>query len=132
MILIIFKNYIEYKYQHGDPASYDDISNFIFYQEHKTLLPDTLRNNVNNLVGVKTVKGFPIELDRLLCDPIQIGEYFARVAAVIDDIPGAFMINIDEIGYKPYADAIKHKCVIPDRCKGDKVYFGVDRGAKKC
>lgn len=24
------------------------------------------------------------------------------------------MINIDEIGYKPFADAIKHKCVIPD------------------
>lgn len=37
---------------------------------------------------VKTVKGFPIELYRLLCDINQIDEYFSSVSAVIDDIKG--------------------------------------------
>lgn len=126
------RNFIEYKYQQSDPTSFDEISNFIFYQLHKSLLPDTLRSNINSMQGIKTVKGCPIELDRLLCDPCAIDKYFEDVANVIDDIPGAFMLNIDESGYQPYSDAIKHKCIVPDTCEDDKVYFGVDRGAKKC
>jgi hypothetical protein len=63
------------------------------------LLPDTLRHICRISPGVKTIAGVPVEAERVTVEEGTSAAFCDELEGMIEDVPAAMILNIDESGY---------------------------------
>jgi hypothetical protein len=98
-----------------EPATFCDISEFLFIHSNISIADDTLCHIVHRLPGLKVIRGIPMETERVETDQQQIQAYFRMLEQILntDDIPAGMVVNLDESGHCEWVDAHEEKVVVP-------------------
>ena len=92
---------------------------------------DTLRHIVYRFPDFKTVTGVPMDKSRVMVDIHSIAEYFMGIKSIINNIPSAFIFNLDESGFCDYQDAHEIKVIVNSNYNSDKIEIPVNRDSKR-
>jgi hypothetical protein len=122
--------FVSERFESSDPARIEDILDFLMTRG-TTISPDTLRHNLRSITGLKTVKGKPMEEDRVSVDPHVVQDYFAGLRREIVDIPACMLMNLDESGFQEWADRKDVRVVVPSVYSANEIQIPCKRGAKR-
>jgi hypothetical protein len=97
-----------------------------------SLSPDTMRHICRTMPGVKSVAGIPMERERVQCDQEAVTGFYDEFEAVCQDVPAAFIWNMDESGCSQWADKQEeYRVLVPDSYADDRILVPVDRHSKR-
>jgi transposase len=113
------------------PVHYDYILDILQYKFNISILPDTLRNICQTNPNIKTVRGIPIEKEKINVDRNIIDTWYDELAAVSEDIPASFIFNVDESGCNDYVDSHEIRVLVPSWFEGTSIRIPVDRNVKR-
>jgi hypothetical protein len=81
--------------------------------------------------GVKSVTGIPMERKRVQCHHEVVAAFYDEFEAVSENIPAAFVWNMDESGCGVWADKQeKYQVLVPCSYEDDWTHVPVDRHSK--
>ena len=129
-ILIV---YIRNCYNQKRPASYNNLSDFIFDKFSKVMPNDALWHWIHRTAELKTVTGHPMETIRAEVPLEVIIDHYDRLQSVLsqEHIPPAFFFNVDESGFQTFVDARDTTLIVPSTCPDEEICFPVNRCAKR-
>ena len=125
------KNEISSKIQQKEPITFEYIANFVYDKFNFDISLDTLRHIVYRFPDFKTVTGVPMDKSRVMVDIHSIAEYFMGIKSIINNIPSAFIFNLDESGFCDYQDAHEIKVIVNSNYNSDKIEIPVNRDSKR-
>jgi hypothetical protein len=80
---------------------------------------------------LRTIRGVPMEKQRLDCDIAEIELYFQTLTENISAVPAAFAFSLDESGFQDWADRPERTVRVPSTGTVDKIEMPVDREVKQ-
>jgi hypothetical protein len=80
---------------------------------------------------IKTCKAKPMEEARLEVTDDEILQYFRDLYSQVHGVPAHFVMNMDEMGHQPYADAKDAVCFVPSDFRDPIVRYPVSRVGKR-
>ena len=73
-----------------------------------------------------------MESDRVMCKASDIDKYFSELEEALQfNIPAAFIINLDEVGFQDYVDSRRNHVIVPSCYTGDFICIPVNRDTKR-
>ncbi|OHT10736.1 hypothetical protein TRFO_19974 [Tritrichomonas foetus] len=75
---------------------------------------------------VTNVTGIPMEKSM-----VETKESEIELDAMLDDVPGSFVFNVDEEGCSEWCDASEMKVLVPSSYQGSTIKIPVDRNSKR-
>jgi restriction endonuclease len=100
-------------------------------EHHLAHLPDTLRHLIRRTAAFKTVLGIPTEAKRCAVTVEAIEEHFARLSQEIENVPAAFIFNVDESEFQKFVDSHEIQVVVPADDEQDCVEIPANRSEKR-
>ena len=125
------KNIIRDNFLNNSPVTYDFLLDAIQYRFSISLKPDTLRHICRGIDEVKTVRGIPMEQQRVSASNDDIMKYYDLLNAMIQQIPGSFIFNVDESGCCDWTDAHEVKVLVPQWYEDSNIKIPVDRNSMR-
>lgn len=120
------------EYLNKNPVTYDYMLNFIYCQFNIVMLIKTLYKLIQRIPQLKTVDGRKMESDRVYCDPELIDYFYDKLEEILlQSIPSAFAINIDESGYIEWVDSQDIKVIVPFEHESNEIKIPVDKNCKR-
>jgi hypothetical protein len=118
-------------YRNRQPMRVDNIKEYIDSHFHRQISSDSIRHILMRHGAVRSIKGVPMETNRLEVTADEINEYFALLFRTVHGAPAAFVFNMDEMGHHDWADAKKVVCYAPSDSTEDVIYYPVPRAGKR-
>ena len=87
------------------PLTYYLLLDKIQYEYGIMLKADTLRHIVRAHPELRTVRGVPMESQRVEVDSERITAWYDQLSSLINQVPAEFIFNVDETGCSDYTDA---------------------------
>jgi hypothetical protein len=72
-----------------------------------------------------------MEKERLGCDIAETELYFEALSQNVTDVPAAFLFNLDESGFRDWADRREQTVVVPSSYTANNIGIPVDRPMKR-
>ena len=123
---IIYENFNQRK-----PVTYDYLIDEIQKQYKIVVKPDTLRHICRGIPDIKSVRGEPMEKERVNSSREDILNYYTELEAVIEDVPGGFIFNVDESGCSDWCDAQEMRVLVPSSYEENSIKIPIDRNSKR-
>jgi hypothetical protein len=98
---------------------------------HILIVPDTLRHIIQNMPTVRTVKGNPIDAKRAEVKDSDIIQFYKNMSPLLDEIPAAFIFNVDETGCNEWTDKRDVTVLVPSSYEEDEIDVPIDRHSKR-
>jgi hypothetical protein len=125
------ENTVAQCFQHQEPVSYQMLLEGLQRRFGINLLSDTLRHICRTMPGVKSVRGVPMDKNRVHCDQAAVAAFYDELEAVVEEVPAEFIWNIDETGCDEWVDkAREYRVLVPDDYQDDWIHVAVDRHSK--
>jgi hypothetical protein len=131
--LCAVRRFIVESFRVNRPAMYSQIADWLIQNFGVDMERDTMRKMLKRMNWCKTVKGVPMDANRVDCPRETIDQYFANLKANVNncDVPADMLFNVDEIGFQEWADRMDVTVVVPSWYQKDEIEFPVDRSVKK-
>jgi hypothetical protein len=114
-----------------DPVTFTRLIWFVYREYAIDISPDTLRRSLALDHRVKICSGVPMEMQRVHVTVEALMEYFSTLPKAIDDLPTAFIWNMDEIGHSDWADAHADTMFVPSDFESDSVPIPLNRTGER-
>jgi hypothetical protein len=92
---------------------------------------DTLRRALARDQRIKPCAGTPMEMQRVQVTNEALMEYYSLLQRTIEEVPTAFIWNMDEIGHSDWADAHQELVYVPSNFEEDHIPIPVNRAGKR-
>ena len=112
------------------PMTMNDVVAEVFRVKHKRVSVDALRMALKRRLTVKIITAIPTEACRLNVDDAQVQQFFQATEALMNNVPAAFVFNIDETGINRYANAKKKRVAVHAGFQGRQIRFPVERNTQ--
>jgi hypothetical protein len=119
------------RFQNKRPITVWEICRIIQDRWDKVMIPDTFYRIMQRDGRVKTCCAQPIEDVRLQVTDEDILSYFGKLYQYVSGIPAHFVLNMDEMGHQPFADAKDIVCFVPSWHEESSVRYPVSRIGKR-
>jgi hypothetical protein len=86
---------------------------------------------IQDMDSVKTIVGRPMEVEHVALSSDQISEWFARLSAIVQDIPREFILNVDETGCSDCTDSREVRVIAPIAYPEPRIPVPSDRDSKR-
>jgi hypothetical protein len=110
----------------GNPATTNELLEFLSKRCNVDLAPDTLRKKLRSDPELRRIRGIPMEKGRAECDPNDIQVYFEDLAKLVDGKPAAFVFNLDESGFQDWVDKRVRHVIVPVTYEEEEIPIPVD------
>jgi hypothetical protein len=127
----MIKTIVTNRFTEKKPVSYLEIMDALQYFFQIGLSADTTRHICRTIPGVRSIWGIPMEGTRVEVDPAKIEDFYDELEALIEDVPAAFIFNMDESGCSDWADKREIRVLVPDTFVGSFIHIPVDRNSKR-
>jgi hypothetical protein len=77
------------------------------------------------------ITGYPLWQDRVNCDPHKIQTFFEGLKHYVEELPSAFIFNLDESGFQEWADRRKRTVIVHAIYQESEVACPIDRATKR-
>jgi hypothetical protein len=119
------------RYHKNRPMTVWEICRMIYDRWGIEMIPDTLYHIMERDARVKTCRAQPMEDARLQVTPEDIITYFGSLYSAVSGVPAHFVMNMDEMGHQPFADARDILCFVPTAHQHPTVRYPVSRTGKR-
>jgi hypothetical protein len=92
---------------------------------------NTMAHILRRVPDVKMITGIPLDRSRVMADPHAIDAFYENIRPLIDGVPRAFIVNIDESGFADYPDSRRETVVVPSDYPNDTIPLPFDRNTKR-
>jgi hypothetical protein len=113
------------------PLTVHEVCRIIEERCGKVILPDTISHIMAREKRIRTCKAKPMEEARLEVTDDEIMQYFRELYSKVHGVPAHFVLNMDEMGHQPYADAKDTVCFVPSSFTDPVVRYPVSRVGKR-
>jgi hypothetical protein len=125
------RTFIIDRFDAKNPASYDDIAQFLVLEFELYPPLKVIRYHVAQIPDVKMITGEPMEDNRVEADPTVIENYYKFLEAHLKDFPAALVLNLDERGHDDWVDAHSQKVAVPISFTEKTIPVPVSRKTKR-
>lgn len=129
--LDFIRDIVKAEFERRNPVTYDYLIDIIQYRFDISIKADTLRHIVRAHAEIKTVQGRPMERQRVLADQEQIDRWYDLLDSLIEEVPGAFIFNVDETGCSDWTDSHEVRVLVPSTFEGSTIRVPRDRNSKR-
>lgn len=130
----IVHNFIHDNYNKENIKTLHSVLHFIYDTFDKIILPDTLVKLLERLNIAQSIIGMPFDQKRAEVRIDDIEEYYSRLTDFFNfhKVLDSFVLNTDESGFQPWANAKAEHVLIPAGISPKQVYYPVKRQQKRC
>jgi hypothetical protein len=113
-----------------EPVTLSRLAAFTHSEYGIEIGPDILRHALQRDGRLKTCEGRPMETQRVQVSLDSLLDDFATRKRRAENVPTAFVWNMDEIGHSDWVDACPELVYVPAEVDADSVPIPVNRGRK--
>ncbi len=130
--MVLLNAKIKTDWDNQNPPTLSILNSWIYLKFHKLITNNTLSHTLSRFQLGKTIIGYPTELNRIEVPLSIILDYYDRLNEILKAmIPAAFIFNVDECGFQPWADKTSEKVIVPINVEETSTNVGVDRASRR-
>ena len=126
--------YIHESFTNKDLPTIHTVLHYIYCKYNKLIDSDSIVKLLKRYKITVSILAKPIDSNRFIVDVEDIKEYYSRLKSFLQyhKVPDSMMINTDESGFQPYANAKPEYILVPPEHKNQKdTYYPVKRQVKR-
>lgn len=126
--------YIHESFSNKDSTTIHTVLHYIYCKYNKLINSDSIVKLLNRYKIAVSILAKPIDSERLIVNVEDIKEYYSRLKSFFKyhKVPDMMLINTDESGFQPFANAKPEYILVPPEHKDQKdLYYPVKRQVKR-
>lgn len=108
--------FMQESFDNKDPATLNDVLNFLVENHERDIIPDSLRKWINTHTPFHTCRSTAMEDKRVAVDVRDISSYLDTLDSAVRGVPAKFIFNLDESGFQKYCDNRFATILVPRDC----------------
>ena len=109
------------------PLTLAQVAARIEREKHKVVTTNSLQKTLTRAKIAKTIIAFPEEAGRLMMNPNEIARYTTQAVAQLNNVPAAFVFNMDETGINVRANSKAMKVLVDFNSNEESTKYAMDK-----